>query len=150
MLRGVSIFSWHADTIVLGTTMNERRYTYNKDLLWILNYLSQHCKILKLKLGFCGRRNLRMSLRDRDFLNALKCVKTDRLLIGNPNLEDTSRYDVSFSHSMLFLSIAEAVRGWKSCTVNINLEISHRKYTLANWISWLRIRSKMSWSVLCR
>ena len=80
--------------------MNQRRFTYNKDVLWILDHLSQHGKILKLKLGFCGRRNVRMATRDRDFLNALKGVKTDKLDIGNPGREDSSKYDVRFSQSM--------------------------------------------------
>lgn len=77
--------------------MNQRRYTNNKDLLWILNHLGQHCKILKMKLGFCGRRNVKMGTRDGDFLNALKGVKTDKLDFGNPCYEDLSRSDVRFS-----------------------------------------------------
>lgn len=85
--------------------MNQRRYTNNKDVLWVLNHLSQYGKILKLKLGFAGRRSLRMSTRDSDFLNALKGVKTDELLIGYPDQEESTRYDVRFSHSMFALSI---------------------------------------------
>ena len=85
--------------------MDQRRYTNNKDVLWVLDHLSQHGKILKLKLGFAGRRNLRMSTRDGDFLNALKGVKTDELLIGYPDQEGSTKYDVRFSHSMFALSI---------------------------------------------
>lgn len=85
--------------------MNQRRFTYNKDVLWILDHLSQYGQILKLKLGFCGRRNVRMSTRDRDFLNALKSVKTDKLDIGDPNREESSRYEVRLSHSICSLSI---------------------------------------------
>lgn len=95
----------HADSRVLDTTMNQRRYTYNKDLLWILDHLSQYGKILKLKLGFSGRRNVRMSSRDSDFLNALKGVKTDKLDIGCPRHEESSRFDVRFSHSKFSLSM---------------------------------------------
>lgn len=76
-----------------GTTTNQRRYTYDKDLLWILDHLSQHGKILKLKLGFCGRRKVRMSTRDKDFLNALKGVKTDKLEIGNPTCDGEGKFD---------------------------------------------------------
>lgn len=84
--------------------MNQRRYTYNKDVLWILDHLSQHGKILKLKLGFRGRRNVRMSIRDKDFLVALKGVKTDNLVIGNPRVEGTNVYEVRFSLAMMPLS----------------------------------------------
>ncbi|CAD6574060.1 MAG: hypothetical protein ASARMPRED_006449 [Alectoria sarmentosa] len=87
------------------TTMNQRRYTYNKDLLWILDHLSLYGKILKLKIGFSGRRNVRMSSRDSDFLNALKGVKTDKLDIGCPRHEESSRFDVRFSHSKFSLSM---------------------------------------------
>lgn len=87
----------HADSRVLATTMNQRRYTNNKDVLWVLSHLSQHGKILKLKLGFAGRRSLRMSTRDSDFLNALKGVKTDELFIGCPDYEESTRFDVRFS-----------------------------------------------------
>ena len=97
---GSTICIRHADSTIPDTTMNQRRYTYNKDVLWILDHLSQHGKILKLKLGFCGRRNVRMTSRDRDFLNALKGVKTDKLDFGNPGREDSSKYDVRFSQSM--------------------------------------------------
>lgn len=76
-----------------ATTMNQRRYTNNKDVLWVLSHLSQHGKILKLKLGFAGRRSLRMSTRDSDFLNALKGVKTDELFIGCPDYEESTRFD---------------------------------------------------------
>lgn len=86
----------HADSRLLDTSMDQRRYTNNKDLLWILNHLKQHGKILQLKLGFCGRRNVKLIHRDSDFLKALKGVKTDKLEIGNPSHEDYSRYDVRF------------------------------------------------------
>ena len=86
----------HADFRILGTTLNQRRFTYNKDLVWILNHLGQHGKILSLTLGFCGRRNVKMILRDGDFLNALKGVKTDKLLFGDPEYEGSSRYHVRF------------------------------------------------------
>lgn len=95
----------HADFGVLDTTANQRRYTYSKDLLWVLDHLSQHGKILKLKLGFCGRRNVRMSTRDGDFLNALKGVKIDKLEIGNPYFEGSNKYDVRFLQSMFPVSI---------------------------------------------
>ena len=82
--------------------MEPRRFTYNKDVLWILDYLSQHGKILKLKLGFSGRRAVRMSTRDGDFLNALKGVKTDKLDIGDPRPEVPGPYSyaVRLSQSM--------------------------------------------------
>lgn len=103
-LRRADRLVGHADSRVLGTTMNQRRYTYNKDVLWILDHLSQHGKILKLKLGFRGRRNVRMSIRDKDFLVALKGVKTDNLVIGNPRVEGTNVYEVRFSLAMMPLS----------------------------------------------
>lgn len=90
--------------------MNQRRFTYNKDLLWILDHLSQHGKILKLRLGFGGRRNVRMCTRDGDFLNALKGIKTDKLSIGDPQTTDNSVIDVRFSQSMLSLSIQRILR----------------------------------------
>ena len=83
--------------------MDQRRFTYNKDVLWILNHLSQHGKILKLKLGFCGRRNVRMLTRDGDFLNALKGVKTDKLEIGDPKPEVANSFDVRLSQSLFLL-----------------------------------------------
>ena len=82
----------HADSKILDVSMEPRRFTYNKDVLWILDYLSQHGKILQLKLGFCGRRAVRMSTRDGDFLNALKGVKTDKLDIGDPRPEVPGPY----------------------------------------------------------
>ncbi len=85
--------------------MDQRRYTYNKDLLWILDHLSQHGKIIKLQLGFGGRRNVRMCTRDGDFLKALKGVKTDKLSIGDTSCLDNHSVDVRFSHSMLPLPI---------------------------------------------
>ena len=94
----------HADFRVLDATMDQRRFTYNKDVLWILNHLSQHGNILKLKLGFCGRRNVRMLTRDGDFLNALKGVKTDKLEIGDPKLEVASSFDVRLSQSLIPIS----------------------------------------------
>lgn len=98
----------HADSKILDLPMEPRRFTNNKDVLWILDYLSRHGKILKLKLGFCGRRAVRMSTRDGDFLNALKGVKTDELDIGDPRPEVTPPYSYAvrlsqsiFPHSML-------------------------------------------------
>ena len=70
------------------------------DVLWILDHLSRHGKVLNLKLGFSGRRTVRMSPRDGDFLKALKGVKTDQLTIGDPKFETTTSYSVS-----LFLSL---------------------------------------------
>lgn len=100
----------HADFRILDTIMNQRRYTYNKDLLWLLHFLSQHGRILKLKLGFCGRRNVRMSSRDRDFLTALQGVKTDKLDVGNPRRDESgSIYDVCFSRFLFPLSIQSAI-----------------------------------------
>lgn len=83
--------------------MNQRRYTYNEDLLWILNHLSEHGRILKLKLSFGGRRGVVMSTRDKDFLIALKGVKTDRLDIGNPNPLSNCRNDVGLLAGSLVL-----------------------------------------------
>ena len=97
--------SRHADIRILDTTTNQRRYTYNDDLLWILDHLSQHGKIVKLRLGFGGRRNVRMCARDGHFLNALKGIKTDKLSIGDPQTLDNSIIDVRVSQSMLSLSI---------------------------------------------
>ena len=78
--------------------IDQRRYSTNEDVLWILNHLSQHGKILKLKLSFAGRRSIHMSPRDKDFLVALKGVKTDKLDIGNPRSND--RDTVGFSRSL--------------------------------------------------
>lgn len=76
-----------------------RRFTHNEDVLWILNHLSRHGKVTKLKLGFCGRRAIRMSTRDGDFLNALKGVKTDKLDFGDPRPEVHSLHSVGLSQS---------------------------------------------------
>ena len=95
----------HADRRILDVPLDLRRFTYNKDVLWILNHLSRHGKIIKLKLGFCGRRTVRMSVRDRDFLNALKGVKTDELDYGHPRPDMGNMYSVRLSHSMGPLSI---------------------------------------------
>ena len=95
----------HADFRVLDATMDQRRFTYNNDVLWILNHLSQHGKILKLKLGFCGRRNVRMLTRDGEFLNALKGVKTDKLEIGDPKPEVANSFDVRLSQSLFSVPI---------------------------------------------
>lgn len=92
------------------TSMDQRRYTNNKDLLWILNHLKQHGKILQLKLGFCGRRNVKLIHRDSDFLKALKGVKTDKLEIGNPSHEDYSRYD-RIHHGRLDQLVEELLTG---------------------------------------
>lgn len=71
-----------------------RRFTHNEDVLWILSHLSRHGKVTKLKLGFCGRRAIRMSTRDGDFLNALKGVKTDKLDFGDPRPDVHSLHTV--------------------------------------------------------
>ncbi len=92
------------DSSLLDANMDERRFTYNKDVLWVLDYLSRHGKILQLKLGFCGRRSVRMSPRDGDFLKALKGVKTDKLTIGDPMRELPTLYTVRLSQSLLSLS----------------------------------------------
>ena len=84
----------YANSKLLAASLDGRRFTYSKNLLWILDYLSQHGKILRLKLGFCGRRNVRMGTRDGDFLNALKGIKTDELKIGNPRSESFRDYSV--------------------------------------------------------
>ena len=91
-----------ADSRMLDVPMEPRRFTYNKDVFWILDYLSQHGQILKLRLGFSGRRAVRMSTRDGDFLNALKGVKTDELDIGDPRPEVPAPYSyaVRLSQSM--------------------------------------------------
>lgn len=122
-------FIGHADSRVLGTTTNQRRYTYDKDLLWILDHLSQHGKILKLKLGFCGRRKVRMSTRDKDFLIALKGVKTDKLEIGNPTCDGEGKFDVRFSQSMFPLSIQFFFfHSGKPCRINANSEFLTETY----------------------
>ena len=95
----------HADFRIPDATMDQRRFTYNEDVLWILNHLSQHGKILKLKLGFCGRRNVRMLTRDGEFLNALKGVKTDKLEIGDPKPEVANSFDVRLSQSLFSVPI---------------------------------------------
>lgn len=74
-----------------------RRFTHNVDVLWILNHLSRYGKVTKLKLGFCGRRAIRMSTRDGDFLNALKGVKTDKLDFGDPRPDMHSLHTVRLS-----------------------------------------------------
>ncbi len=102
-LEAISSFN-RADSSLLDANMDERRFTYNKDVLWVLDYLSRHGKILKLKLGFCGRRSVRMSPRDGDFLKALKGVKKDKLTIGDPKRELPTPYTVRLSQSLLSLS----------------------------------------------
>lgn len=77
-----------------------RRFTHNEDVLWVLNHLSRHGKVTKLKLGFCGRRAIRMSTRDGDFLNALKGVKTDKLDFGDPRPDVNSAHSVGLSQSL--------------------------------------------------
>ena len=102
VMRSAS-YSIHADLKILDTNIDQRRFTYNEDLLWILNHLSEHGRILKLKLSFGGRRSVMMSTRDKDFLLALKGVKTDRLDIGDPNPGSNYRNDVGFLAQSLVL-----------------------------------------------
>ena len=112
----------HTDLRILDVPLDSRRFTYSKDVLWILDYLSRHGKILKLKLGFCGRRTLRMSKRDGDFLNALKGVKTDELDIGDPRPEVLSDFSVRVRllQSMPPLTIETFFHSRKPVTVNAN------------------------------
>ena len=107
----------HADSKIIETTVDERRYTYNEDLLWILDHLGKNGKILKLILSFGGRRSVMMSARDRDFLIALKGVKTDKLDVGDP---DPDGHDVGFSQSLFPLPIQispcyEALYSYSQC-----------------------------------
>ena len=91
--------SRHADSASPDSSVESRRFTNNQDVLWILNHLSRHGRLLHLKLGFSGRRTVRMSPRDGDFLQALKGVKTDKLTIGDPKFEPSSPYSVSLFQS---------------------------------------------------
>lgn len=93
----------HTDSKLPDTDIDQRRYSYNEDVIWILNHLSEHGKILELRLSFSGRRSIHMSSRDKDFLVALKGVKADKLDIGNPRWNE--RDDVGFSKSMFRLSV---------------------------------------------
>ena len=102
VMRSAS-YGMHADSKTLDTNIDQRRYTYNEDLSWILNHLSEHGRILKLKLSFGGRRSVVMSTRDKDFLIALKGVKTDRLDIGDPNPGSNYKNDVGFRADSLVL-----------------------------------------------
>ena len=67
-----------------GKDVEDRRYTNDEIVLWILNYLASHGKIRKLKVGFSGRRVLELGRRDSEFLQALSGVKTDEILFGHP------------------------------------------------------------------
>ena len=135
-------FGRHADTILLAADIDERRFTYNKDVLWILTRLSQHGRILKLRLGFCGRRTVRMSTRDGDFLNALKGVKTDELIIGDPKPEISSSWGVSLSQSMSFYQ-SRLPPFQKLCTVIANSGASYRTGFTAKPIDSFGICSKV-------
>ena len=70
-----------------GTSMNARRFENNKDLYWILKHLARHGKIEKLKLGFSGRRLMRLHRSEAAFIHALAAVKADVLEFGNPHTE---------------------------------------------------------------
>ena len=90
--------------VILDANMDQRRFTYNKDVLWILNYLSEHGKITNLILSISGRRGVQMSTRDGDFLKALKGVKTDSLEFGSPKPEASGTHVLlssPFSNSLL-------------------------------------------------
>ena len=133
----------HAESRMLDGTMDSRRFTYNKDVLWMLNHLSQHGKILKLKLCLCGRRSVRMNTRDSEFLNSLKGVKTDKLEFGDPRHDSSTKYSVRFSQFTFALSIKTLFHSEKPCTVDANSKVSNSTFTKAKWTEQLRICSKV-------
>ena len=90
----VASYIRHTDPILLGTAPNDRRCVL---ILWVLDQLSKHGKIIKLQLGFSVHSVVRIQPRDRDFLIALRSVKTDQLTFGDPRLQLEHGVDVCLS-----------------------------------------------------
>ena len=74
----------------------ERYFQNNKDLYWILKYLSRHAKIEKLILSFDGRAIFKYHMSDAVFLHTLAAVKTDYLAIGTSHATQEADYHRSF------------------------------------------------------